>query len=83
MDSILAYILSVVVLLICFNAYRSRKTGGLFSPIVFFAIYYAYYILYPFFTSTGDIYSASKYDGTFLLLLGAIVSILSMLFGFH
>lgn len=83
MESILAYILSVVVLLIWFNAYRCRKTGGLFSPIVFFAIYYAYYILYPFFTSTGDIYSASKYDGTFLLLLGAIVSILSMLFGFQ
>lgn len=83
MASFLAYIFIFIVSYILYKAYRDRKIGGLFNPIVFFCIYYTYYIIYPFFTSESDIYGALKYDGRELLLIGAILSILSMYAAFN
>lgn len=82
METILAYAYSFLLAAIVLKAFFSKNRAELFSPIVFFAVYYAYYILVPYFTSKEDLYGG-RYNGTSLLLFAAIVNIMAMLIGYN
>lgn len=82
METIFAYLYACILTAIVIKALLSKNRADLFSPIVFFCVYYAYYILVPFFTSTEDLYGG-KYNGIGLLLIAAIINILGMLMGYN
>lgn len=81
METVFACIYMCLLVIIILKAFYSHNRAALFSPIVFFCIYYAYYILVPFFTSKEDLYGG-KYNGEDLLLIAAIINIIGMYIGY-
>lgn len=82
-EKLLALTYGLLIVGIVANSFLSRDRSAIFSPINFLCAYYAYYILYPYFSSKGDIYGVSLYDGNDLLLLAAIINLLGILFGYY
>jgi len=60
----------------------SKNKAAIFSPVVFFCVYLIYYVVIPASTISVDFLTGRKITGVWMLLMGAIIMVLSILCGF-
>lgn len=63
---------------------KTEKHGALFNPLIFVSLYYAYYIVVPYFFSKGNIYKEiTNTSGVACLVWGALVSLIFVIIGYR
>ena len=83
MEIVLAIIYTIMIVGVIGKALFSRDMTAIFSPLVFLCVYFSYYILYPYYTSTGDVYDLDSHTGIDYLFLAAIINFLGILLGYN
>jgi MFS family permease len=81
-ESILLFLLIALIGWILLGSVMSKNKAAIFSPIVFFCIYLLYYVVIPASTISVDFLTGRKITGAWILLLGSILMVLSILCGF-
>lgn len=75
-------LLLMTMSLVIFKSIKNRSSGALFHPLNFVCVYYAYYVVVPFFFSKENIYKDMAHTSGFSYLIwGTLLSLVFIIVG--
>lgn len=81
-ETSLLVLLIILIGWILLGSVMSKNKAAIFSPVVFFCVFLIYYVVIPASTISVDFLTGRKITGAWMLLLGSIIMVLSILCGF-
>ena len=77
-------LLLIIISQVVYKSIKNKNQGALFNPLNFVCIYYAYYVIVPYFFSKGNIYRDMAYtSGISYLIWGTLISFVFIIVGFR
>lgn len=77
-------LLLIIISQVVYKSIKNKNQGALFNPLNFICIYYAYYVIVPYFFSKGNIYRDMAYtSGISYLIWGTLISFVFIIVGFR